>query len=468
MFELYPFQQEIIESTRAEIRAGHKSVLVTAPTGSGKTVISGFMTGNAARRGNRVFFLCHRAELLEQTLATYRAVGIDAGVIAAGYGPELHKQVQICSVQTLVRRYRKVPMPRLVIWDEAHHVAAGSWARLMEFYTGAIQVGLTATPERLDGKGLGEYFKVLVRGPSVEQLISDGYLAQYKLYAPSTPDVSGVHTKMGDFDQKELAEIMRARVLTGDAIQHYNKLGKGMQAIVYCVNVAHSKEVAYSFNSRGIKATHIDGKMARISRRAAVDDFRQGRVKVLTNCEIATEGFDLPQMGVAILLRPTQSLSLYLQMCGRALRTAPGKEHAVILDHAGNTLRHGLPCQEREWSLAGRKKRKGNPSPIRECPECYYVHPAALNICPECGHSYIGMEPKERKIETQEGELQEVDKAAMRRYRKREQAGCDSLQELEDLGKRRGYKRPHAWAAHVWTSRQANKIVRKIMENADA
>lgn len=453
MLTLRPYQIETIDKTRALLRQ-HNSVLIQSPTASGKTILSAKMLGKAAERGKRSFFICHRIELIEQTSEKFRAAGIPHGFIAAGMRPNPFQPVQICSINTLKSRVDKIKPPDFCIWDEAHHVAAGGWAKIHARYSNAKHVGLTATPERLDSKGLGEWFSAMVEGPSVAWLIKEGYLSDYKIYAPSTPDLTGVHKRMGDYAKGELSEAMDKNYITGCAIQHYQRLAPGKRAVVFCVSVKHSMRVAEQFRAAGIMAVHIDGKSKREDRRAAIQGFRAGTIQVISNVEIINEGFDLPEIEVGILLRPTYSLAFYLQMVGRILRR--GKPYAIILDHANLAMRHGLPDDEREWTLEGRKHSKASQKPevsVRQCPDCFHVHKIAA-VCPECGKVY---EVVGRLPEQVEGELVEMDKAKLRQRAKYEQGKARTLDELVALGKRRGYASPHGWAAFVYTSRQAKR-----------
>ncbi|MCK5563715.1 MAG: DEAD/DEAH box helicase [Planctomycetes bacterium] len=451
----------MIQGARQALRT-ENSILLQAPTGAGKTVLASTMLGRASKKGLRAFFICHRAELIDQTARTFDEVGIPYGFIASGMRPDPFQPVQICSIQTLVKRYQRVQRPDLCVWDECHHLGARSWARAHDYYSDAKHVGLTATPERLDGKGLKAQFSEMVKGPSVAWLIEHGYLADYKVYAPSRPDLSGVHTKMGDYARNELATTMDDKTITGDAMAHYQRLTPGKRAIVFCVSIKHSQHVAEQFKAAGIEATHIDGKMGKVERKAAISDFRSGRTKVLCNVEIVGEGFDLPAIEAAILLRPTQSTALYLQQVGRTLRVKPDGAKAVILDHAGNVMRHGLPDEERDWTLEGHK-RKGRRKEqeqsvfITQCPKCYFVFKPAP-VCPECGHRHI---PVGRMPDTKDGELVEVDKDALKRRRRRERSNATTYEDLVALGQERDYKAPHTWARYIIAARE--KKLKRIM-----
>lgn len=454
-FALRPYQQDIIDAARRHLREVRR-VLLQAPTGAGKTALTASMLGTAANRGHRSFFICHRAELVEQAAATFSQVGIAYGIIAAGTAPNPLAPVQIASIDTLKNRLDRVAPPSLVVWDECHHIAAAGWTKVMEAYPEARHVGLTATPWRLDGTGLGAHFDRMVRGPSVRWLIEQGYLSPYRAFAPSHPDLGNVHTRAGDYVQTELAEVMGASAIVGDAVAHYRRLAAGKRAVAFCVSVKHSQHVAAQFRAAGFVAHHLDGTTPREERRAAIQAFRDGHIQVLSNVDLFGEGFDLPAIEAAILLRPTKSLSLYLQQVGRALRTYPGKASALILDHANNIATHGLPDDDREWTLEDRERRKKGDSDearvaVAQCPSCYTVHRPAPR-CPSCGHAY---QTAGRKIEEIDGELHEIDTARVREQRRAEQRDARSLDDLMRLAQARGYKNPAAWAAHVMTARAA-------------
>lgn len=461
---LRPYQEELIEKVREAFKAGHISVLLQLPTGGGKTLTTATMIKRALSKGNKAWFLCHRRELVTQASRAFRELEIPHGFIAAGSYPNHLKPVQICSIQTLARRVSKMKHPPLFVVDEAHHASAKQWAHVIKTLkdAGARCIGLTATPERLDGKGLGEHFSTMIEGPTVSWLIENGYLSPFKVFAPGSIDTSGLHTRMGDYVKDELAEMMDKPSITGDVVKHYLKYARGKKALAFCVKIDHSKHVVEQFNANGVPAAHIDGTMESGERDRIVEDFSAGRILILSNVEILGEGFDVPSAEVAILVRPTQSVSLHLQQCGRVLRPSPGKEYAVILDHAGNCLKHGLPDDERAWSLEGRegRRRSGNDkSPaLKQCKICYHVQPATFDVCQHCGESLKG---EGRKVEEKDGELVEITRetqAQMALDRKKneraEQGRANSLEALIELGKRRGYKQPHAWAQHVFNARR--------------
>lgn len=449
-FALRGYQADLIDKTRRAL-SHHRRVLMQLPTGGGKTVIAATMLGNTAERGGSAWFIVHRKELVDQTSRTLEQVGIPHGFVAAGRPPTYHMPVLVCSVQTLARRIDRIiakyGAPSLVVWDEAHHCAAGTWRTVADACPQAFHVGLTATPQRLDGKGLNGMFNALVPGPSMTWLIEEGFLAPYRVFTHDAPDLSGLRNRGADFDMSDAGKLMSESVIVGDAVEHYREICPGAQAVAFCCNIEHAIATRDAFLAGGVVAEELDGNATPQHRQDVVRAFRRGEIRVLTSVDLFGEGFDLPELTASILLRPTQSLGLYMQQVGRCLRTAPGKREAIILDHAGNIDRHGLPCAERSWSLAGRPKRTGT-APTKTCGNCFAQVAAAVPACPCCGHKFEG-EPRE--INEVEGRLVELDVAAMRRDRKKEEAMCKTFEELQALGRARGYK--PGWARFRWEAR---------------
>jgi DNA repair protein RadD len=442
---LRPYQQQLVTDIRLQYQLGHRKVLAVLPTGAGKTVCFSHIAQAAARKGNRVLIAVHRQELLDQAS---RAIPAPHGIIAAGRAMDLSHTVQVASVQTLARRLHKLPRDffQLVIIDEAHHSNAGTWAKVLEHFHQAHVLGVTATPIRLDGRGLGEHYQAMVEGPTAQWLTDNGYLASARVFGPPGFDTTGLRKRMGDFDTKEAEH--RIGTIMGDAMSHYRKHLDGQTAIAFCCSVAHAEAVARLFISAGIPAASIDGSMDAATRRQLLEDLGIGRLKVLTSCALIGEGVDVPSVGGCILLRPTASTSLHLQMIGRCLRPSPGKAAAVVLDHVGNVLRLGHHLEPREWTLDGLARRDHEQAPsVKVCPQCFATSMSVAQVCRECGHVFAPQETRELK--QVDGELVEV--AA--RERKREQGTAQSLQDLIALGQSRGYKNAVAWAKHVMYAR---------------
>jgi len=463
VIQLRPYQSKIIDETRALMQKGCRSILIQSPTGSGKTALTAHMLHTAAGKGMRSLFIVHRRELIKQSTRAFALEGLKHGIISAGFFEDRRYLVQLASVQTLARRLTRHHFPSLIVWDEAHHVAAKSWESIFKQFGRAYHIGLTATPERLDGRGLAGFFKEMIHGPSVQALIDSKFLSPYKLYAPMKINVGAVHTRMGDYVKSELSSIVDRPSITGDVLVHYRRFCAGKRAVIFCVSVAHSKHIAEQFNSAGIRAAHVDGETPQEERDGKIEDFRAGSIKVLANVDLFGEGFDVPAIEAAILLRPTQSLALYLQQVGRALRPSDGKDQAIILDHVGNYERFGLPDEERNWSLEGRSMRnredKSNGISVKVCPRCFAAQIAGQPRCKFCGFVF---EAKPREIDQRDGELGEVDIELLRQKRASEQGHAETVEELTQIGIARGYRFPRRWAHHVFQARQAKKLGKVI------
>lgn len=465
---LRDYQTRMIDGCRAAMRRKVRRILLQAPTGAGKTALASFMAGETAASGKGVWFICHRAELVLQTSLTFRKFGIGHAFIAAGYPMNLRELVQVCSIDTLKGRLAKLVPPKVAIVDECHHANAAGWAMVVQwlFENGAYVIGLSATPRRLDGRGLGEHFDEMVLGPTVAWLIEQGHLAPYRAFIPDAPDMKGVRKQMGDFRKADAAEKMDKPKLTGNIIRHWRKYAEGLRTVGFGVNVAHSQHLADSFRQIGIPAAHLDGGTDKGERKRIIQDYASGRIMVLFNVSLFGEGFDLSAIAQTdvtidclIDAAPTQSLANVVQRWGRALRPKGGKT-AILLDHAGNMLRHGFPDDDREWSLDGEEKGKAandnGPPPPHVCVECFNAIRQPLPpTCPHCGAS---LRAEQAEIEVADAELGEATaetKEAIRARLRAEQAACKTEAELVALFARRGGKNPMYQARKVWMGRMA-------------
>lgn len=445
---LRPYQQQLITDIRLQYQMGHRRVLAVLPTGGGKTVIFSHIAQSAAKKGNRVCILVHRQELLDQASRSLSVMGVAHGRISAGRSMDLSHAVQVASVATLARRLHLLPREflQLVVVDEAHHTNAGTWSKVVEHFNRAHLLGVTATPIRGDGRGLGEWYQSMVQGPSAAWLTEHGFLANARVLAPPGFNGAGLRKRMGDFDSRQAEE--RVTEIHGDCYSHYCKHLSGQTAIAFCCSVAHAEAVAELFRSKGIAAASIDGTMDGPTRRGLLEDLGAGRLKVLTSCALIGEGVDVPSVGGCILLRPTQSVGLHLQMIGRCLRPS-GDKVAVVLDHVGNTLRLGHHLEQQDWSLDGIKKQDREKAPsVKVCPVCFAANKANAQACIDCGHAFRA---EVRQVVVTPGELQEVTARA----RKREQGSANSLESLRQLAQQRGYKR--GWAERVYQARLAKR-----------
>ena len=463
MITLYPHQEQFKNDISAALKV-HRRVVGTMATGSGKGTVAAYMAGRAAERGHRVYILAHRKELIEDLSERIGGHGVRHGLIAANRSMDLSERVQVCSVDSLARRLHKVPAPTLIIQDEAHHLIEGNkWGRVIAAWPNAFLVGLTATPQRLSGEGLGEghggYFRHLVLGPSPQWLTDNGpehgrtYLARARVLAPPGIDLSGIRNFDTPTGKAKAGEILRAGQAMGDPVGHYRReiapIHNGT-VLGFCISVPHATAMAELYRAAGIPAAALDGKTEPRLRRQMIQDLGSGVLKALFSCEIISEGTDIPSVTGVQLFRPTDSLSLYLQQVGRGLRWCDGKPYAVVLDHVGNSHRHGLPTDEREWTLEGKVGRQGGekaPS-VKVCPQCFSAMASVAPKCAECGFEF---RPEKREIVQVDGELVEVQ----RREARREQSTAQTLEQLIEVGKRRQMKNPRGWAQHVLAARQA-------------
>jgi DNA repair protein RadD len=364
----------------------------------------------------------------------------------------------------LVRRMKMMKPFDLIIGDEAHHFTPdSSWGKVVTGFPSARVLGVTATPERLDGKGMGQMFDDMVMGPTVAELTAQGFLSHAVVYAPSAPDLGSVGTRMGDYVSKQLEDAMDKPIITGSAVKHYGKYADGKKAIAFCVSVKHAKDVAEDFRNAGYAASHIDGGMDDTERDAVLKAFEEDRVQILTSCDLVSEGFDLPSVEVAILLRPTKSLGLFLQQCGRAIRPHPDKERTIILDHAGNTARHGFIDDERDWSLAdGFVANNGKSSDkvvsVRTCTACFAVH-KPTPTCPMCGHVYPVMG---RAVKHVDGDLVETRRDGEAEAETAEDMMQKKFRVLASVARKRGYNNPTQWAFNVICGQEASRLAKKV------
>jgi superfamily II DNA or RNA helicase len=404
---LRDYQLEAIEKAAGLFGEGYRRVLIVAPTGSGKTVIAAEIIRRLRERRNRALFLAAARELIFQTSNKLNDIDVSHGIIMAGVKPRL-SDVQVASVQTLARR-ESLPPAELVVIDEADLARASTYEKILAHYPDAMILGLTATPWRSDGKGLGELFEASVVAATPRSLMDVGHLVEADGYTFQPLDLDGVKIRAGDFDEQEqgrrATQTADGKRLAGDIVREFKaraveSIVDGQpvyrRAIVFAVNIEHSELLAQQFREAGVPAEHIEGSS--VDRDGILRRLRDGTTRVVTNCSVLTRGVDIPAVEVVVLARRTKSLSLFLQMIGRGLRPSPGKTRALILDHAACILHkgevvHGLPDTERDYSLkadakARSKKSEANdvegPS-IVQCRTCFFIAPGGAEACPRCG-----------------------------------------------------------------------------------
>ena len=450
---LRDYQYDMLVEAAHWMRAGYRRILLVLPTGGGKTVIASSLLQSTAALGYTSQFIVHRRELIKQTSKTFNAAGLTHGFIASGVEADYQAQVILAGIQTLANRLDLVLPPYLAIVDEAHHATASTWSDVLGFYGDNYVIGLTATPERLDGRGLGEHFDVMIVGPSVSDLIDWGYLSPYEYFAPNRPDMKGVATAAGDYTRAGAADVMDKPVLIGSTVEHYQRHAAGEQGLVFAVNRQHSRNLADAFKAEGIRAAHVDGSMSEKEREWHDAAFRAREIDILCSVDLIGEGYDVPALVYCAFDRPTKSRSLFKQQAGRPLRISPGKTQAIICDHAGNVYQHGLPDDDVEWSLLGRSATEGagkgtsDAVAIRTCMECYRIERSSVPVCEGCGTPFP---VNEREIETKAGELEKLEAAEQkkraRHRRKMEERACKSYDTLKLLAISRGYKNASGWA----------------------
>lgn len=453
------YQLTGINQTRQSFTLGNKNVLYVLPTGGGKTVTFTYITQQSVLKGNTVWIIAHRKELINQASRTLSNFGVNHGIIHPKATPKYSELVQVASVQTLVNRMHNYKKPNLIIVDEAHHATAGMWRKVIEANPQSVVLGVTATPERSDGIGLGDVFDDIVVGPQIYDLIDLGFLVEPIVFRPPMiAELDKVKTHKSDFVREDLAIAMNKQTITGDAIEHYKKYAFGEPTIVFTANVQHAKDVAEQFRKSGFAFYAVDGAMDDNERDYLMSNLGTPSVMGLVSCDLISEGTDIPAVACIILLRPTHSLCLFLQQVGRGLRTIAGKSNCIILDHVGNTIRHGMPTQHRYWSLEGRKKRgkraknEENDIQITTCTKCYYTAMKFV-ICPACGHEVEIHQQSE--IEVVDGELVLVvdEKFVL----KRRVSQARTREQLMDIALDKGYKT--SWVDRILNAREENRVL---------
>jgi superfamily II DNA or RNA helicase len=440
---LRDYQLDLYNKTVSSFRQGYYRPLVVAPCGAGKSYLFSEMARNTA---GDVLALVHRNELKQQHRELLAKLGI--------------KNTRVETYQTESKRLGQHPKPRLLIVDEAHLSRSNTWQRIIEYYD-TYTVGFTATPVRMDGRPLGDIFDTLIVGVDVRWLIENNRLAPYEYYAPTRVDTEFLPTARGDYVVSDLERLMNERAIYGNVIESYLRFAPGERCICYCVSVEHARKTADAFNAAAIQAESLSAGTPAGRRREILDDFRSGKITVLCNCTLLSEGISIDEISCVIMLRPTESVALGIQQMMRCMRYLPGKT-AKIIDCVGNYTRVGLPDDERAWSLdkpvpkKSRHDENGN-FYIRCCPECYMTFATAPK-CPFCGTDYP-LHPREiaehnsielaRITAEKMAQINEAKKAA-----RVEQGRAATFEELIKLGRSRGYKNPAFWAAKVMKGRK--------------
>lgn len=446
---LRDYQHRALDDLRGVIRQGYTSPILVAPTGAGKTSIAAELIHLATARGRRVVFLAHRRELINQCSARLDGLGVPHGIIQADHWRRRpHDFVHVASIQTLVNR-SLAHAPDIIVVDECHRARASSYGKIFERYPSAVKIGLTATPIRTDGRGLGNLFNAMVQCPSISELTAQGYLVPTRVFAPSNPDLHGVKKSGGDYIPGGLQRAMDRPTITGDIVSHWIRLAENRITVLFAAGIEHSMHLRDAFQAAGVAAEHLDGNTDNDERDRLLQRLAAGQIRVLCSVGVLTEGWDCPAVSCAILARPTASTGLYLQMAGRILRPDPGKVDALILDHAGCTLQHGFVDEDREWSLdvdrpSGERITIDTSIPI-VCPECFAVYRIRPREC-VCGYEFSQSERRMPRV--QDGELTEISAARERWSRVPEATRKTLYMRWVAEGVERGYKAGYAGAKY--------------------
>lgn len=420
------YQSAAIDKLRKSIAKGKRRPILTLATGSGKTYIGCEIVKNALDKGKTVLWLAPRRELIYQAVESLFSFGIHAGTIMAGENPKSILDVQVASFDTLHSRIIRhevmdVPPADLVIVDEAHLSTAKSRLEILTLYPQAIIIGLTATPCRGDGRGLGEFYDDLVEGVSIKWLIENDHLSGARYFAAEAPDLSRIKkNKDGDYQEKALGEVMDKPELIGEIVHNWLRIAPNTSTVVFCVNRKHARHVHGQFLQAGISSEYLDGETPKQERKEILERVDAGVTTVLCNVFVATYGLDIPRLETVVMARPTKNIGLYLQMVGRSLRKFGDKEYATVIDHAGVVDENGFIDDEQFWTLDSTKSAKEVKQKAKEekrepkeitCDSCGVVFKARRS-CPECGHAMI---PPTEDIPTHKADLKEIERSKKRK-----------------------------------------------------
>lgn len=448
---LRTYQQKAIDEIRAKYSKGNKKVLLHLATGAGKTVVFCYILKKMFDTGKSAIMVVKGRKLVDQASQRLVRENVPHGVLMANhwnYRP--HERIQVCSIDTLKSRGLK-PNADLIVIDEAHLATSPSYIEFLEQYPNTFMLPVTATPYM--DKSLAHCAETVVHPVTVKELIEQGFLVAPKYFAPNIIDTSGIKIKNGDYDSKQLDELVNENTLVGDIVTHYKDIAPGRPALCFAVSIDHSKHIVEEFNKNGIRARHCDANSSDKERNAAIEDLRTGKICVLSNVGIFCIGVDIPFLACIIMARPTKSYNLYIQQAGRGSRIYPenGKKDFIILDHASNVLNHGFITEEKEANIDPKKQKKEkfkivNP---KVCKVCFAVYIKAP--CPNCG----AIEKNPKEFAHIDGQLTEITDEPIEIKIKR------FITEKKKLAKERGYKR--GWVYHKIVDEYGEEIANQFM-----
>lgn len=462
---LRDYQNKTISELFSKIREGYKSVLVVLSCGAGKSTIFSRFCEICVENDKKVLFIVHRDKLVEQFRDRLMSqFGIDSGIIKSGHKMDLSNHIQVASIQTLVRRDLGDWSPNVIIIDEAHRSKSNSYKKALEAIDHNALVGLTATPERLDGSGLDDLFSTYINPIKMNELISKGYLVGCKYYEHTKKINKGnIISKRGEYDDASSIQEFNRVYQGSDIADHWRQVAEGKKTIMFCTNIQHSKDVAQALNNNGVRSIHVDGTMRKEEIDEAISLLENGEVDLISNVNLFIEGVDIPTIECAILMRATKSKMYYVQMVGRAQRPSEGKKEAIIIDYGGNVMEH-CPVEDYDlgdFDLKGRKgqKKKKQESLMKSCKKCGMLVRLGEKIC-ECGYEFKGRQI-ESNVSGVKSKIVEISK---------EQTLVNSLSRMSiskiktmDIGyfllyeRVKGYKK--GWAVHAYREKLGLPLV---------
>ncbi len=410
--QLRPYQEKAIQEIRALYSRGVKKVLLHMVTGGGKTLIFCQIAKSIQEKGNRAIIVVRGRKLVDQASQRLWKEGVPHGVFMAGhkgYAPE--RMVQVCSIDT-IRARKQYPKADLVIIDEAHQATSPDYLELAAHYAGKHFLPVTATP--YGSKSLRHIADEIVHPISVSEIISQGFLLDAKYYAPSTPDLSDVKIRAGEYVESDLEKVMGRAKIVGDVVQSWRKYSEGLATLVFCVSVAHAEVLCEEFKKEGVRACVLTAKDSDRVRNERIEDLKTGEIEVICNVGVMGTGVDIPHLRTVVSARPTQSLNLHLQQIGRGSRLYTGKEYFLVLDHAGNLSRHGFMDDVHDVNLDGEKTKFKPTEGVTICKSCFatYRKKDSPEKCPICG-----VAPEKKNAfsipESEPGELKEISRAQL-------------------------------------------------------
>ena len=437
MYQLFDYQQQLVTGARNALAQGNKGVLIVSAPGSGKSVVIAEIARLTVKRGGHVLFFVHRQELVKQIKDSFIKQNVDLS------------HCTIMTVGKVANRLEILPKPNLIIVDESQHSRAKTYQKIFNYYSDVPRLGFTGSPWRLSGKGFKDIYSVMVQGPTTKWLIEHHKLAPFTVYGYQLGDAELLKRgSTGDYTGKSMDEFSKS-IIHGDIVKSWLKFAKNRKTIVYCHSVNFSKEVAQAFRNAGINAVHADAKTPESKRDKIMADFKKGKIKILCNVELYGEGVDVPDCSCVVLLRPTESLVIYLQQSMRCMRYQPDK-HAVIIDQVGNFEKFGLPDTDYHWSLEDRAKHPhkdegvtADGPAIKTCPECFAVIEAENVTCPLCGHDFSAeirriKQKKDQELSAIKAQDFHIDLIARKKV-----SELTNIHELSLYARAKGYK--HGW-----------------------